>query len=77
MFEESDQAQAIKALQAIDPRFNMEKFLREAREYIIPELMDAYLKGDSEILREWCSEAVSWWCFWAKPQWRVREKKKF
>ncbi|RUS21514.1 hypothetical protein BC937DRAFT_92448 [Endogone sp. FLAS-F59071] len=57
LFEESDQAQAIKALQAIDPRFNMERFLREAREYIIPELMDAYLKGDSEILREWCSEA--------------------
>ncbi|RUP51580.1 hypothetical protein BC936DRAFT_147268 [Jimgerdemannia flammicorona] len=59
LFEESDQAQAIKALQLIDPRFNMESFMKEARGYIIPELLDAYLKSDFETLREWCSEAVS------------------
>ncbi|OZJ04542.1 hypothetical protein BZG36_02710 [Bifiguratus adelaidae] len=58
MFEESDQAQAIKALQRLDPRFTLDSFMREAREYIVPELMDAYLKGDSETLKIWCSEAT-------------------
>lgn len=45
----------------IDPSFNMDKFLREARTYIIPEVMEAYLKGDVESLKMWCSEAVSIW----------------
>ncbi|KAI9019400.1 hypothetical protein CLU79DRAFT_758657 [Phycomyces nitens] len=58
IFEESDQAQAIRAFQAIDPTFNMEKFMNEARNYIIPELMEAYLKGDVETLKLWCSEAT-------------------
>lgn len=57
-FEESDQAQAIRAFQAIDPTFNLDKFLVEARTYIIPEVMEAYLKGDVETLKLWCSEAV-------------------
>lgn len=59
LFEESDQAQAIRAFQAIDPTFNMDKFLTDARKYIVPELMEAYLKGDVETLKLWCSEAVS------------------
>ena len=29
-----------------------------AREYVVPELLDAYLAGDAEALREWCSEAT-------------------
>jgi predicted lipid-binding transport protein (Tim44 family) len=59
IFEESDQAQAIRAFQTIDPTFNMDKFMVDARKYIVPELMEAYLKGDVETLKVWCSEAVS------------------
>lgn len=33
--------------------------MEDARKYIIPELMEAYLKGDVETLKLWCSEAVS------------------
>lgn len=31
----------------------------DARTYIVPELMEAYLKGDVDTLKLWCSEAVS------------------
>ncbi|CAO0799510.1 unnamed protein product [Mucor circinelloides] len=58
IFEESDQAQAIRAFQSIDPTFNMDKFMTDARKYIVPELMEAYLKGDVETLKLWCSEAT-------------------
>ncbi|KAI9475961.1 MAG: hypothetical protein EXX96DRAFT_526847 [Benjaminiella poitrasii] len=58
IFEESDQAQAIRSFQSIDPRFNMDKFMTEARKYIIPEVMEAYLKGDVDTLKLWCSEAT-------------------
>ncbi|CAG8439460.1 6792_t:CDS:10 [Acaulospora morrowiae] len=57
-FEENETAQAISQLKLIDPRFNVEDFLREAREYIVPEIMEAYLKGDTETLKKWCSEAT-------------------
>ncbi|KAI7856078.1 hypothetical protein BDC45DRAFT_504252 [Circinella umbellata] len=58
IFEESDQAQAIRAFQMIDPTFNMDKFMSEVRTYIIPEVMEAYLRGDVETLKLWCSEAT-------------------
>lgn len=58
LFEENETAQVMTQMKMIDPRFNLEDFMREAREYIIPEIMEAYLKGDTTTLREWCSEAV-------------------
>ncbi|RIA95777.1 hypothetical protein C1645_816213 [Glomus cerebriforme] len=57
-FEENETAQAITQIKMMDPRFNIEEFMKEAREYIIPEIMEAYLKGDTNTLREWCSEAT-------------------
>ena len=36
----------------------MESFERELREYIVPEVVDAYLSADNEALKSWCSEAV-------------------
>ncbi|RAL65175.1 hypothetical protein DID88_001281 [Monilinia fructigena] len=41
----------------MDPSFQMEPFLREMREYILPEVLDAYVKGDTETLKLWLSAA--------------------
>ncbi|RIB01941.1 hypothetical protein C2G38_2009765 [Gigaspora rosea] len=57
-FEENETAQAITQLKMIDPGFNIEEFMKELREFIIPEIMEAYLKGDMETLKIWCSEAT-------------------
>lgn len=57
-FEESDSAVAFRQLKMKDPRFNVEDFMEEARRYIVPEILEAYLKGDAETLKIWCSEAV-------------------
>ncbi|KAF9108530.1 protein translocase subunit [Mortierella sp. GBA35] len=58
MLDETENAKTIRALQMIDPRFKMDVFMKEAREFIIPEIMDAVLNADSETLNEWCSEAT-------------------
>ncbi|KAF9182511.1 protein translocase subunit [Haplosporangium sp. Z 767] len=58
MLDETENAKTIRALQMIDPRFKMDAFMKEAREFIIPEIMDAVLTADSETLHEWCSEAT-------------------
>ncbi|CAG8434547.1 5351_t:CDS:2 [Diversispora eburnea] len=56
-FEENETAFAIRQLKLKDPKFNLEDFMEEARKFIVPEIMEAYLKGDAETLKIWCSEA--------------------
>ncbi|KAG0088943.1 protein translocase subunit [Podila epicladia] len=58
IMDETENAKTIRAFQMIDPTFNIDNFMKEAREFIIPEVMDAVLTADSELLNEWCSEAT-------------------
>ncbi|KAG0002474.1 protein translocase subunit [Entomortierella chlamydospora] len=58
MMDETENAKTIRALQMVDPNFRMDNFMKECREFIIPEVMDAVLNADSETLHEWCSEAT-------------------
>ena len=56
-FAENETAMVIKKFREMDPSFQVEPFLREMREYILPEVLDAYVKGDAETLRLWLSAA--------------------
>ncbi len=56
-FAENETATVIKKLRSMDPAFQVEPFLRELREYILPEVLDAYVKGDIQTLKLWLSEA--------------------
>jgi import inner membrane translocase subunit TIM44 len=42
----------------VDPNFDLENFLRELREYIVPDILDAFHSSDKITLRQWCSEAT-------------------
>ena len=64
-FDENESAQVQRLMKAMDPTFNMEGFERELREYIVPEVVDAYLSADREALEAWCGEAVSISTFWS------------
>ncbi|EJD47973.1 import inner membrane translocase subunit tim44 [Auricularia subglabra TFB-10046 SS5] len=57
-FDENETAQVTRMFRDIDPSFTMEGFGRELREYIVPEIVDAYLSADREALKLWCSEAT-------------------
>ncbi|PIA16758.1 TIM44 subunit of mitochondria import inner membrane translocase [Coemansia reversa NRRL 1564] len=57
-FNETESASALRQIRdTIDPGFNLDEFVRECREFIIPEILDAYLHSDAETLKVWCSEA--------------------
>ena len=58
-FDENDMAKVIRAMRELDPDFGMDSFQRELREYIVPEVVDAYLSADREGLKNWMGEAVS------------------
>ncbi|KAH6880137.1 mitochondrial inner membrane translocase subunit TIM44 [Thelonectria olida] len=56
-FAENETAMVIKKFRAMDPSFQVEPFLQELREYILPEVLDAYVKGETETLKLWLSAA--------------------
>jgi import inner membrane translocase subunit TIM44 len=56
-FEETEAARVVTQFKQMDPTFNQEDFLRDVRQYILPEVLDAYVKGDEETLKMWLSEA--------------------
>ena len=58
LFAETDTARAMRELKERDPFFNMENFMKTCREYIIPEILDAFLTADIPTLRIWCSEGT-------------------
>jgi len=61
-FDENETAQVMRLMKALDSGFNRESFERELREYIVPEVVDAYLSADKEALKSWCGEAVRVLC---------------
>ncbi|RGP78104.1 hypothetical protein FLONG3_3782 [Fusarium longipes] len=56
-FAENETAMVIKKFRSMDPNFQTEPFLQELREYILPEVLDAYVKGETETLKLWLSAA--------------------
>ena len=59
-FDENESAHVTRLMRVMDPTFTPESFERELREYIVPEVVDAYLSADQEALKARCSEAVSY-----------------
>ncbi|KAF8159502.1 hypothetical protein B0H34DRAFT_788695 [Crassisporium funariophilum] len=57
-FDENETAQVMRLMKTMDPEFSRESFERELREYIVPEVVDAYLSADQESLKAWCGEAT-------------------
>ncbi|GMK56643.1 hypothetical protein CspeluHIS016_0304830 [Cutaneotrichosporon spelunceum] len=57
-FDENETAKVIRTIREMDPDFTIDAFTRELREYIVPEVVDAYLSADRESLRQWCGEAT-------------------
>ena len=58
VMEETEHGQALAELREIDPTFQLEQFMRETREFMIPEVMEAFVHWDTKELKEWCSDGV-------------------
>lgn len=70
-FDENETAQVMRLMKALDPAFNRESFERELREYIVPEVVDAYLSADKESLKSWCGEAVRIFALIRLSRWKA------
>ena len=43
----------------MDPNFDTNEFIRFAQTDIIPNILESICRGDLEILKDWCTETVS------------------
>ncbi|KAJ7463402.1 import inner membrane translocase subunit tim44 [Mycena galericulata] len=71
-FEENETAQVMRLMKNLDPDFTREGFERELREYIVPEVVDAYLTADQPALKAWCGEAT-YNVLWATMEQYIRQ----
>ncbi|AJR48504.1 Tim44p [Saccharomyces cerevisiae YJM1387] len=56
-FAETESSRVYSQFKLMDPTFSNESFTRHLREYIVPEILEAYVKGDVKVLKKWFSEA--------------------
>ncbi|ODQ80060.1 hypothetical protein BABINDRAFT_161697 [Babjeviella inositovora NRRL Y-12698] len=56
-FSETETARVYRQFKEMDPTFTMNGFQEHLRNYIIPEILDSYVKNDEKVLKEWLSEA--------------------
>ncbi|CAF0969032.1 unnamed protein product [Rotaria sordida] len=58
IFSQSETSEALTEICRIDPTFDVEKFIRIVQYDIIPNILESLARGELEILRDWCTEAV-------------------
>ncbi|XP_013786100.2 mitochondrial import inner membrane translocase subunit TIM44-like [Limulus polyphemus] len=57
LFQKTELSEVLTEIIKMDPTFEKEKFLRECEVEIIPNILEAMIRGDLEILKDWCHEA--------------------
>jgi import inner membrane translocase subunit TIM44 len=58
VMNQSDMAQALAEIKKMDRNFDKEQFIEHCRFEIIPTVLEAYVRGDLELLKDWCHEAA-------------------
>ncbi|KAJ9581455.1 hypothetical protein L9F63_023387 [Diploptera punctata] len=57
LFQKTEMSETLTEICKLDPSFDKNKFLIECEKDIIPNILEAIVRGELEILRDWCYEA--------------------
>lgn len=57
LFTKTELSEVLTEICKMDPNFDKEQFLVECEYRIIPNILEAMVRGDLEILKDWCYEA--------------------
>lgn len=58
MFSKTELSETLTEICKVDPQFDEKKFLRDCENDIIPNVLEAIVRGDLEILKDWCFEST-------------------
>ncbi|KAL3998881.1 Tim44-like domain family protein [Acanthocheilonema viteae] len=56
LFGHSEISEVLSEIQKVDPNFDKNEWLRFCEKEIIPNVMEAFIRGDLKILKDWCYE---------------------
>lgn len=58
MFSKTELSETLTEICKIDPNFDQKEFLRDCENDIIPNILEAMVRGNLEILKDWCFEST-------------------
>ncbi|KAI4881673.1 hypothetical protein NFI96_009115 [Prochilodus magdalenae] len=58
LFSKTEMSEVLTEILRADPNFDKDSFLRQCENDIIPNILEAIMRGDLEVLKDWCYEAT-------------------
>ncbi|XP_038628592.1 mitochondrial import inner membrane translocase subunit TIM44 [Tachyglossus aculeatus] len=58
LFSKTEMSEVLTEILKVDPAFDKDHFLRQCKDDIIPNILEAMIAGELDILRDWCYEAT-------------------
>lgn len=58
MFSKTELSETLTEICKVDPNFDEKKFLRDCENDIIPNILEAMVRGNLDILKDWCFEST-------------------
>ncbi|XP_020636513.3 mitochondrial import inner membrane translocase subunit TIM44 isoform X2 [Pogona vitticeps] len=58
LFSKTEMSEVLTEILRVDPNFDKDRFLKQCEEDIIPNILEAMISGDLDILKDWCYEGT-------------------
>ncbi|XP_076847783.1 mitochondrial import inner membrane translocase subunit TIM44 [Brachyhypopomus gauderio] len=58
LFSKTEMSEVLTEILKVDPSFDKDSFLKQCEKDIIPNILEAMIQGDLEVLKDWCYEAT-------------------
>ncbi|XP_042198686.1 mitochondrial import inner membrane translocase subunit TIM44 [Callorhinchus milii] len=58
LFSKTEMSEVLTEILKVDPTFDKDTFLKQCERVIIPNVLEAMMRGDLDILKDWCYEAT-------------------
>ncbi|XP_033375992.1 mitochondrial import inner membrane translocase subunit TIM44 [Parus major] len=58
LFSKTEMSEVLTEILRVDPSFDKDRFLKQCERDIIPNVLEALISGELDILKDWCYEAT-------------------
>ncbi|KAM9848975.1 mitochondrial import inner membrane translocase subunit TIM44 [Aulostomus maculatus] len=58
LFSKTEMSEVLTEILKVDPSFDKDSFLKQCERDIIPNILEALIQGELEVLKDWCYEAT-------------------
>ncbi|XP_053738799.1 mitochondrial import inner membrane translocase subunit TIM44 [Synchiropus splendidus] len=58
LFSKTEMSEVLTEILKVDPSFDKDAFLKQCENDIIPNILEAMIRGELEVLKDWCYEAT-------------------